>query len=186
MAGKVIRSVMRETSPETTMFTANDYRFIREKLATVSVGECGNKRVRPFQLPNIIRKRKKQEPPTVTRALFSTPGLGHLEKSWKSSVPVSENSPPDDSEPPPLSDSLVGTPELGEYSRMTSVEGLRRLAQRDGLQGPDPAVRALGVPRCGRVPGHGPAGGVLLLLRLPPVRSQPPLVEAHGAGRVTY
>eukprot|EP00899_Mesostigma_viride_P018696 jgi/Mesvir1/26828/Mv20586-RA.1 len=119
MAGKVIRSVMRETSPETTMFTANDYRFIREKLATVSVGECGNKRVRPFQLPNIIRKRKKQEPPTVTRALFSTPGLGHLEKSWKSSVPVSENSPPDDSEPPPLSDSLVGTPELGEYSRMT-------------------------------------------------------------------
>eukprot|EP00899_Mesostigma_viride_P007367 jgi/Mesvir1/16631/Mv10165-RA.1 len=119
MAGKMIRSVMRETSPETTMFTASDYRSIREKLETVSIGECGNKRVRPFQLPSIIRKRKKQETPPVTRPLFSTPGVGHLENSWKSSLPASENSSPEDSEPAPLSDSLVGTPELGEYSKMT-------------------------------------------------------------------
>eukprot|EP00899_Mesostigma_viride_P013652 jgi/Mesvir1/22288/Mv17047-RA.1 len=99
MAGCIIRSVMMETSPETAMFTARDYRFIHEKLA-LNAGECGNnKRVRPFQLPSIIRKRKKRgTPPNVIASALTEP---------------------DDTDPAPLSDSLVGAPEMGEYSQMT-------------------------------------------------------------------
>eukprot|EP00899_Mesostigma_viride_P028237 jgi/Mesvir1/8599/Mv05617-RA.1 len=98
-----------ETSPETAMFTARDYRFIHEKLA-LNAGECGNnKRVRPFQLPSIIRKRKKRGTPPVTRVHNDT----------NRNVIASALTEPDDTDPPPLSDSLVGAPEMGEYSQMT-------------------------------------------------------------------
>eukprot|EP00899_Mesostigma_viride_P020833 jgi/Mesvir1/28751/Mv19719-RA.1 len=132
------------------MITADDYVRIREQLnalthtPTPPVSPPGamdagsnTKRGVPFQLPSVIRPKKRtkrgdikdtacsvfrpypQDTPLVARSLFTTPGKAHLESSWTSKMGVFEKETLPDSQPEPLSDSLVDTPELGEYSKMT-------------------------------------------------------------------
>eukprot|EP00899_Mesostigma_viride_P009964 jgi/Mesvir1/1896/Mv22926-RA.1 len=150
MADKAKSEHLSQAMALDAMITADDYVRIREQLnalthtPTPPVSPPGamdagsnTKRGVPFQLPSVIRPKKRtkrgdikdtacsafrpypQDTPLVARSLFTTPGKAHLESSWTSKMGVFEKETLPDSQPEPLSDSLVDTPELGEYSKMT-------------------------------------------------------------------
>eukprot|EP00899_Mesostigma_viride_P026398 jgi/Mesvir1/6943/Mv24247-RA.1 len=97
------------------------------------------KRERPFQLPSIIRRRKKARgasneadtassarracsapsSPVAPRALFCSPSDACSRDSWSSHAGRLEDSGASECDSSPLSTELVDTPELGEYSSLT-------------------------------------------------------------------
>eukprot|EP00899_Mesostigma_viride_P024082 jgi/Mesvir1/4859/Mv11133-RA.1 len=109
--------------------------FVRRGHWHLSPFGSNTKRGVPFQLPSVIHPKKTtkrgdikdtacsvfrpypQETPLVARSLFTTPGKAHLESSRTSKMGVFEKETLPDSQPEPLSDSLVDTPELGSTAR---------------------------------------------------------------------